>query len=681
MKRIGFCVAWLACCVTIRAVAADYDVVIYGGTSAGVTAAVQAARMGKRAVIVNPERHLGGMSASGLGMTDNGSTESIGGVAREFYRRVYRHYQKPEAWKFIPREEYVRGLPLRWGVDGPRMEQIQAQFVFEPHAAESVFDDMVKESGVTVVSGERLDLKSGVKKDGLRIASIACESGKIFAGKMFIDATYEGDLMAKAGVSYFVGRESNSDYNETLNGIFPFTPAPFPKVDPWVILGDKSSGLLPRVDPRPPGKKGEGDKRNQAFNFRLCLTKVSENRVPFVKPAGYDPRDYELLARWIATMKNVRPGRDKSGGVSLRGDGFHLGVSLDEVPNRKTDSNNGSEFGSDMFGASYTWAEGDYAERKRVWELHKNYTQGLLWFLANDPRVPEPVRAEFSQWGLAKDEFTDNDHWPFQIYVREARRMISDYVITEHDARGAKIAEDSVAIASYALDSHGVSLFIDENGLLHRERGFYTGSKPFPVSYRAIRPKADQCSNLLVPGCVSATHAAYGVIRMEPVFMMLGQSAATAACLAIDAGISVQQVNYESLSKRLIADKQILVWSRPRPSKPAAPETPQAADAQLEADLKILVERKIVDSPDYWLQNARNGKQCDGGRVGELLLKMARSLDESVRDHAAAVALLAEKRVFRSTAFWLDHAKPGGNCSGAYVRSIIRNFVGRVRKG
>lgn len=416
-----------------------------------------------------------------------------------------------------------------------------------------------------VAFGERLDLKSGVRKNGSKIVSIAMESGRIFGGAMFIDATYEGDLMAKAGVRYIMGREANSQYNETLNGIFPSAPESFPKISPYVVAGDPKSGLLPGIEPRPPGVKGDADHRMQAYNFRLCLTNVPENRVPFSKPADYDPLQYELLARHITSLKNVNPGPRKHAAVGLRGGGGDLGINFELIPNLKTDSNNGSHFGSDWTGQSYRWAEADYAGREKIWQEHKSYTQGMLWFLENDPRVPESVRAEMKRWGLAKDEFADTAHWPRALYVREARRMISDYVITEHEAKGATVAPDSVCVASYPWDSHGVSLYVDDAGMLWRERGFYQPSQPFPVSYRALRPRAEECTNLLVPCSVSASHAAYGSVRMEPVFMMLGHSAGAAACLAIENKTTVQEVNYEKLRATLVASRQILVAPKRKP--------------------------------------------------------------------------------------------------------------------
>ncbi|HYF37245.1 MAG TPA: FAD-dependent oxidoreductase [Prosthecobacter sp.] len=659
----------------VLAHAEEADVCVYGGTSGGVVAAVEAARLGNRVILIEPGRHLGGMSSSGLGWTDNGSTETIGGLSREFYRRVYQYYTKPEAWRYQTRESYLSWLPKIWGVDGPRMEEIKAQFIFEPHAAEAVFNEMTKEAGVKVVYEERLELKDGVHLDGKRIRKIVMESGKQYAANVFIDASYEGDVMARAGVKYIIGREPNSQYGETLNGAFPFTPAPFPKISPYVVAGDPSSGLLPRVEPRPPGPKGTGDHRVQAYNFRVCLTDIPENKVPIEKPAAYNPVDYELLMRHIGTMKNVRPGPRKHAAIGLRGNGGDLGINFELVPNRKTDSNNGSEFGSDMYGASYGWSESDYVGRQKIWEQHRDYLLGMLWFLGNDARLPVEVRTEMQRWGLPKDEFKDNGHFPHQLYVREARRMISDYVITENDARGTRTIEDPVALASYPLDSHGVTLYVDEKGVLHRERGFYQGIKPFPISYKALRPRAEECVNLLVPCCLSASHAAYGSVRMEPVFMMLGHASGIAADLAVKQGVSLQDVPYPALKERLLAEKQILEWNAPRSASVAArSESTMPPNEQLISDVKVLVAEKIVDSPDYWLANARSGRQCDGKEVQAMLLKMARAF-EPAENLSGALSVLKTRKVLSSPAFWAERAVADRNCSGENVRLVIRNFA------
>ena len=670
----------LAHAASVQAEEGSAEVCVYGGTSAGVVAAVGAARTGRRVVLVEPGRHLGGLSSGGLGMTDVGAVHTIGGLSREFYERVYRYYTGPQSWLHQRREDFVAWLPRIWGVDGPRMEELKAQFLFEPHAAENVFNDLVREAGVRVVFGERLDLKSGVHKNGAHITSIRMESGREFAAKVFVDATYEGDLMARAGVSCMVGRESNSAYGETLNGIFPFPPAPFAKISPYISAGDPSSGLLPRIEPKPPGTKGDGDHRVQAYNFRVCLTDVPENRVPFTKPATYNPLDYEALARLIATMKNVVPGPRKHAAVGLRGNGGDLGVNFELVPNRKTDSNSGSEFGSDLTGRSSGWAEADYAAREKLWKEHKDYTMGLLWFLAHDERVPEPVHAEAQRWGLAKDEFTDNGNWPWQLYVREARRMISDYVVTEHEAKGERTADDGICIASYPLDSHGVTLYVDENGQLWRERGFFSGSKPFPVSYRALRPRAAECTNLLVPCCLSASHAAYGSVRMEPVFMMLGHAAGVAASLAAEHDTPVQEVPYARLREQLLAQKQILEYVPPKGFAAPAADTPQPADAadeQLEHNLKILLDRKVIADADYWLAHAMKGKQCDGEKVAQLFVAMAGAF-QPVGKVDEAIPLLIEKRLFSSRDYWTPRAVAGGHCSGELVAGVIDKYVKAV---
>jgi hypothetical protein len=660
------------------------DVCVYGGTSAGVTAAVAAARMGRHVTLIEPGHHLGGLSSGGLGMTDVGALHTIGGLSREFYERVYRYYTDSQSWPHQKREEFIAWLPKIWGVDGPRMEELKAQFLFEPHAAEHAFDDMVREAGVQVVFGERLDLKGGVHKEGARILEIVMESGRRFSAKVFVDATYEGDLLAKAGVKYIVGREPNRQYDETLNGIFPFTPAPFPKISPYVVPGNPKSGLLPRIEPKPPGIKGEGDRRVQAYNFRLCLTDVPDNRVPFEKPANYNPLDYEALARLIASMKNVAPGPRKHAAIGLRGNGGDLGINFELVPNRKTDSNSGSEFGSDLTGRSYGWAEADYAEREKIWQEHKDYLQGLLWFLAHDPRVPDAVHTEMQRWGLAKDEFTDTEHWPRQLYVREARRMISDYVVTEHDAKGERSAEDSICIASYPLDSHGVTLYVDDQGMLWRERGFFTGSKPFPVSYSALRPRAAECTNLLVPTCLSASHAAFGSVRMEPVFMMLGHAAGTAASLAAEHNDAVQEVAYPLLSEHLLAQKQLLKYAAPQSfasdsaPKPA-PEAVSTKDDRLARSLKVLVDKKIIASPDYWQSHAVKAQSCDGDKVAELFVTMAGTF-KPVSNVGEAVPVLIDQKLFSSREYWTQRAVAGGKCSGDLVAGIIEKYVRTLEK-
>lgn len=528
-------------CKTENDSSLEADIIIYGGTSAGITAAVQAKKMGKSVLVVSPDIHLGGLSAGGLGFTDTGDKSVIGGLAREFYHRVYMHYQNDSAWKWQKREEYGnkgQGTPA---IDG----NARTMWIFEPHVAEMIFEDFVRENEIQVFRDEWLDRESGVQKENGKIVSIKTLSGKTFKGKVFIDATYEGDLLAAAGVSYHVGRESNATYNETWNGVqvgvFQHRHYFLQPVSPYVISGDSTSGLLPEISDLAPGKNGEGDQRLQAYNFRMALSQHPDNRVPFPKPANYDPNRYELLARVFQTGWNET--FDK----------------FDDIPNLKTDTNNHGPFSTDYIGKNYAYPEASYEERKTMIREHEDYQKGLMYFLANDPRVPDSVRMEMSKWGLAKDEFTDNGNWPHQIYVREARRMIGDYVMTEHEVLGKREVPQSIGMGSYSLDSHNVQRLVTKDGFVQNEGDIGVHpEKPYSISLGTILPKKQECENLLVPVCVSSSHTAFGSIRMEPVFMILGQSAATAAVMAIDGNMAVQDIEYGRLSERLKLDGQIL---------------------------------------------------------------------------------------------------------------------------
>ena len=521
-------------------IAANHDVVVYGGTSAGVTASVQASRMGLRTVLIEPSAHIGGLSSGGLGATDIGNKQVIGGLAREFYRRVKQHYDQPEAWNRQPRETYQN--PRHTPGD-------DAMWTFEPHVAEQIFRDMLREAGVELIHGERLRRPNGVVKIENRIEAIIMESGRRFSGKIFIDTTYEGDLMAATGITFRIGRESEHEYGETLNGNRPALAIHhqlIPGVDPWIIPGNPASGLLPGIENAGTGEDGAGDHRVQAYNLRLCFTDDPDNRLPVEKPAGYNDLDYELLFR------NFEAGET------------HVPWHLVPMPNRKTDINNNLGVSTDLIGGSWTWAEADYTERERLYRRHLEYVQGLIWTLANHPRVPETVRQIVSQWGPCRDEFTENGGWPTQLYVREARRMVSDMVMTQHHCEGKEVVPDSVGMAAYTMDSHHVRRYVDASGHVRNEGDVQVGGfPPYPISWRAIRPKREECVNLLVPVCLSATHIAYGSIRMEPVFMVLGQSAATAAALAVQSGENpvLQDVNYSVLKKQLLADGQILTGS------------------------------------------------------------------------------------------------------------------------
>ena len=536
-----FLVALLARPNGVQAQPRNVDIVVYGATSAGISAAVQAARLGKVVVLLEPGKHLGGLTSGGLGATDIGNKKAIGGIAREFYQRIKKHYADDANWKYEKRAEFK----------GPGHDPKEdAAWTFEPHVAEMVFKDMLREHKVPVIFSQRLDLKTGVQRQGTRIVSIKMESGETYAGKMFIDATYEGDLMAKAGVSYHVGREANKTYGETLNGIQVknATHHQFIKnVDPFRKPGDPTSGLLPLVQADPPGKDGEGDTKVQAYNFRLCATDRAENRRAWPKPANYDEKQYELL------LRNFEAGDHR------------LPWNPILMPNRKTDSNNNFAFSTDHIGMNYAYPDGDHATRARIWQDHIDYQQGLMWTLANHLRVPPKVRQHFQTWALAKDEFVATDNWPHQLYVREARRMIGAYVMIEQNCRGARSAEDPVGLAAYTMDSHNIQRYVTKEGFVRNEGDVQVGGfPPFPISYRSIVPKSAECSNLFVPVCLSASHISYGSIRMEPVFMVLGQSSATAAAQAIDEKVAVQDVNYKKLQERLLQDKQVLTWTGPR---------------------------------------------------------------------------------------------------------------------
>ena len=515
------------------------DIVIYGGTSGGITAAIQAAREGRTAVLIEPTKFLGGLTTGGLGATDIGNKKAIGGLSREFYTGIAKYYADDTKWVHQTREAYFSKRPHGNAADEGTM------WTFEPHVATAVYDLMLKAAGdkVTVVYGERLDLRKGVVKDGTRIVKIVMESGREFTGKVFIDATYEGDLMAKAGVSYHVGREANATYGETLNGVQTALAKAhqFVKgVDPYVKAGDPASGLLPDIEQTPIAPEGSGDRKVQAYNFRMCTTDVPENRRAWEKPANYDERWFELAIR------NAEAGE------------LRASWGPTPMPNRKTDTNNSLGVSTDFIGQNWDYPEADYATRAKIWQAHEDWQKGLMWTYAHHPRIPEKIRVAFQKLGLAKDEFTDNGNWPRQLYVREARRMVSDYVMTEKNCRRLEIVEDSVGMGAYNMDSHHVQRYVDKDGHVRNEGDVEIGSKPYPVSYRSIRPKASECTNLLVPVCLSASHIAYGSIRMEPVFMALGQSAATAAGLAIEGKTSVQAIDYGALKERLLASAQVL---------------------------------------------------------------------------------------------------------------------------
>ena len=526
--------------------AEKHDLVIYGGTSAGVIAAVQAKKMGKSVIIVCPEKHLGGLSSGGLGWTDSGKKEVIGGLSRDFYHRVFLHYNKAQSWKWQKQADYGNRGQGSAAIDGAN----RTMWIFEPHVAEQIFEDYIKEYKIPVHRDQWLDRDKGVQKAQGRILEITMLSGDRYAGDMFIDATYEGDLMACAGVPYIVGREPNERYNETLNGIQTKNAVSHQfvhPVDPYLIPGDPSSGLLPRIHGDSPGIDGQGDHRIQAYCFRTCMTNHPPNRLPFPKPTGYDPAQYELALRYL-----------KAGWKDL----FR---KFDPIPNLKTDTNNHGGFSFDNIGYNYDYPEASYQRRKEIIKEHETYQKGLLWFIANDPRVPDEIQTRMQEWGLAKDEFRENGNWPHQLYIREARRMVSDVVVNENHLRYLTPTQRPIGMGSYNMDSHHTQRYVDQNGHARNEGDIQRNpGGPYPIDYGAIIPKRENCLNLLVPVAVSSSHIAYGSIRMEPVFMILGQSAATAACLCLELNASVQDLPFETLEKRLLSDGQVLTWDKPR---------------------------------------------------------------------------------------------------------------------
>lgn len=517
------------------------DLIIYGGTSAAVTAAVEAVHSGKTVLVVSPDTHLGGLSSGGLGFTDTGNKSTIGGLSREFYHRVWLHYNDSAAWKWQKHSEFGNKGQGTVAMDGEN----RTMWIFEPHVAEQVFEDVIAENKITVLRDEWLDRTDGVVKKNRKIVSMKTLSGKIFSGKMFIDATYEGDLMAAAGVSYHVGREACSVYNETWNGVQAdarhhghyFKD----QIDPYKTPGKPESGLLYGISQEPVAANCTGDNKIQAYCFRLCMSNHPDNRVPFPKPENYDPANYELLARVFDA--GWREWFEK----------------FDIIPNRKTDTNNHGPFSSDFIGMNYDYPEASYERRKEIIKEHENYQKGLLYFVSNDPRVPKEIQEEMQNWGLAKDEFPDNGNWPRQLYIREARRMLGVYVTTENDVLAKSEVTSPVGMGSYAMDSHNIQRYVTSEGFVQNEGdiGVHPHA-PYAISYGSIIPKREECQNLLVPVCVSSSHIAYGSIRMEPVFMILGQSAAIAACKAIDIDHAVQDIPYKALKEKLLERGQVL---------------------------------------------------------------------------------------------------------------------------
>ncbi len=554
MRKIAtvFVLVWITICSSNINVFASkmenvFDICIYGETASGVIAAVQAARMGKNVVLISKNQHVGGLATSGLTATDMNRNDMVGGLAREFYQRVYDYYLNPTVWRNENREVFFERAFKR--TYRGKNDERRMQWVYESKVAEQIMLDMLKEAGAKLWTNERLDLNKDVRKNGKEITAIFLESGKAVRAKVFIDASYEGDLLAKAGVSYTVGRESNETYNETYNGyrVNYTNGTDLTAIDPYVIPGDKSSGLLPYIDTDLPIRQGQADKRVQAYCYRVTLTDDPNNRVKVQKPKNYNPLWYEVLVRRIQSNPELK---------------LQNIITLTPMPNRKTDTNH-----LDFFGASYDYAEADYKQRKEIEQLHRDYALGMLWMLEHDPRIPQHMREEMKDWGLAKDEFGGTGNFPHHIYVREARRMIGEYVMIEKNVTKENREHVSypIGVGSYALDCHYVSKVVDENGRLRYEGTIFEPITPYSISYYSLTPKREECTNLLVPVCLSASHVAISSLRMEPVYMILGQSAAVAASMAIDARQSVQDISYELLEQKLLDLDQII---KPGNTKP-----------------------------------------------------------------------------------------------------------------
>jgi hypothetical protein len=533
----------------------EYDLVVYGGTPAGVMAAYSASKLGRSVVLIEPSGHIGGLTTGGLGHTDIGNKYAVTGLGRDFYRRVGQQYSTFEQWQF------------------------------EPHVAMNVMMSYLSEAGITPLLHLKL-VNLSVDEGIIETITVENESGeqRRLRGKVFVDATYEGDLLAEAGVSYFVGREANSVYGETYNGTQFKINHNFPDgVDPYNIPGKPESGLVWGISAGGMPEDGLGDKMVQAYNYRICLTNDPENLIPITRPSGYDSTQFELLVRLFQAQPEKRSLSD------------YFIWSL--MPNHKTDINNRGGFSTDMIGMNHSYPEADYDERQKIIKDHTRYTKALLYFFGHDPRVPEELRSAMLQWGYPKDEYTENGNWTPQLYIREARRMIGSYMMTEHNCLGDSLVDDGIALAAYTMDSHhcqrvvmkgpGGKDQVKNEGCI--EIGGFT---PYPIAYRSLTPKIQECKNLLVPVCLSASHIAFGSIRMEPVFMVLGQVTGVAASMAVDGDVPVQQIDVKQLQETLVSD-------------PLLNGTPPDVLVD-DADEKLLTRKGSWEKEEHFMRNYKS---------------------------------------------------------------------------
>ncbi|MDQ3649127.1 MAG: FAD-dependent oxidoreductase [Acidobacteriota bacterium] len=528
---------------SVQAVPRRFDVVVYGGTAGGVVMAVAAAREGLKVALLEPRRNLGGMVSGGLGETDISRTpEVIGGYSLEFFERVSSYYGGDVTRKFNAEIGRARLEDVGW--------------YFEPHVAEGIFKAMIKEAGVEVFYNHRLRERGGVRKKGTEIMEIRMENGSSFRATIFADATYEGDLLAQAKVSYTWGREASAQYHESLAGVRAETPNHnFTTMGVRVSPYGANNKLLPGVHAGPKGNPGDGDRKVQAYNFRVCLTKVKENQPPFPRPKTYNPQRYELMARLLKALVEKNNRAPKMNEVMI----------VSPMPNGKTDINNRGAVSTNNVNMNWNYPEGDYQTRARIWQDHVDYVQGFFYFLANDSRVPKDLQAEVNTYGIPKDEFADNRNWSHQLYVREARRMVGDFVMTQKDIQTERTKDDVIGMGSYNSDSHNVQRIATPDGHTENEGNMEVPVKPYQIPYRVLLPKRSQATNLLVPVCFSASHVAYSTLRMEPQYMIIGQAAGVAAKMAIVGKIAVQDVDSKRLTSKLRAQKAVMEWTPPDP--------------------------------------------------------------------------------------------------------------------
>jgi hypothetical protein len=523
MKFVWQLAALLLLTSTVFGQTPKFDLVVYGGTAGGVMTAISAARAGLTVALLEPSKHLGGMVTGGLSRTDFGKKEVIGGIALEFYQRAGKKYGREIEW-----------MP-------------------EPRIAEAILNEMIQEAKtITVLLNHRLKEQGGVKKQGARIVEITMENGARFQGAIFADASYEGDLLAQAKVDFTWGRESAAQYNESLAGVRPKDRNH--QFDFPVSAYDENKKLLPEIQTGPRGEIGAGDRKVQAYNYRMILTNDPDNRLPFAKPATYNAKRFELLARFLAEF------------VKQKGRGPRMNEILlpaQVAGKQKWDFNNRGPFSTDYIGKSWDYPNASYKRRAEIWQEHKIYTQELFYFLVTDSRVPKETQAEIAQFGLAKDEFIDNDLWPYQLYVREARRMVGDYVVTQKDIQTELTKPDVIAMGSYNSDSHNVQRYFTPEGNAQNEGNMEVAVTPYQIPYRILLPKRAQATNLLVPVCFSASHVTYSTLRMEPQYMMIGQAAGVASKMALEKKTAVQDVDTKALSAKLHEQGAVFEWKPP----------------------------------------------------------------------------------------------------------------------